>query len=79
MLWAQASLADTVTGTVIDKEGEPVIGGTVKLKDGKVGVMTDIEGNFTIEVPNLKKGALVFTYVGMADQTVDLKGRNSIK
>lgn len=71
--------ADIVTGTVVDNEGEPVIGGTVRLKNGKTGVATDIDGNFSLDVPNLKKGALVFTYVGMAEQTVELKGRNNIK
>lgn len=71
--------AEIVTGTVIDNEGEPVIGGSVRLKDGKNAVVTDIDGNFSLDVPNLKKGALMFSYVGMADQTVELKGRNNIK
>ncbi|MBD5233603.1 MAG: TonB-dependent receptor [Bacteroidales bacterium] len=74
----QYAFAEIVTGTVLDNEGEPVIGGSVRLKDGKTGVATDIDGKFSIDVPNLKKGALVFTYVGMADKTVELKGRNAI-
>lgn len=79
LLMAQDAFAEIVTGNVVDKEGEPVIGGTVRIKDGKNGVATDIEGNFSIEVPNVKKGALIFTYIGMQDQIVDLKGRTNIK
>lgn len=76
---APCAYAEIVTGTVVDNEGEPVIGGVVKLKGTTNGVATDIDGKFSLDVPNLKKGSLVFSYVGMKEQTVDLKGRNQIK
>lgn len=76
---APCAYAEIVTGTVVDNEGEPVIGGVVKLKGTTNGVATDIDGKFSLNVPNLKKGSLVFSYVGMKEQTVDLKGRNQIK
>ncbi len=71
--------ADIVKGTVIDNEGEPVIGGSVRLKGGKIGVVTDIDGNFSLDVPNPKKASLVFTYIGMAEQTIELKGQKTVK
>lgn len=79
LLASHCAYAETVTGNVIDDLGEPVIGGSVRLKDGKATAITDIDGNFSIEVPNVKKGVLIFTYVGMADQTVELRGKKTVK
>lgn len=58
-----------VTGMVTDKTtGEPLIGVTVVSKKGKNGVITDIEGNYRIDVrPN---DELTFTYVGYTGQTL---------
>ncbi len=58
----------SVKGVVKDSKGEPIIGVTVKASDGKVGAITDIEGNFTIDV---KPGAkLVFSSIGYNTTTV---------
>ena len=58
-----------VTGVVLDDRQEPVIGATVKQKDKPTnGVMTDIDGHFTITVP--AKSKLVITSVGMKSQEV---------
>ncbi|MDE6534970.1 MAG: carboxypeptidase-like regulatory domain-containing protein, partial [Muribaculaceae bacterium] len=42
-----------VSGTVVDKEGEPVIGATVKVDNSKEGTATDIDGNFQVKVNSL--------------------------
>ena len=61
-----------VTGTVISQEdGQPVIGATVKVVGAKVGVTTNVNGQFTIDVPDGKK--LQVSYVGMTPQTVTAK------
>lgn len=53
-----------VTGNVTDETGEPVIGASVTVKDHKgTGAVSDIDGNFTINVPD-GKNELVVTYVG---------------
>lgn len=39
-----------VTGTVVDANGEPVIGANVSTLDGKVGTVTDIDGRFSLDV-----------------------------
>ncbi len=58
-----------VTGVVLDDTKEPVIGATVKQKDKPTnGVMTDIDGHFSITVP--AKSKLVITSVGMKSQEV---------
>ena len=65
-----------VTGTVVDAEGEPVIGASVIIKGTSNGTVTDFEGNFTINnVP--AKGSLVVSYVGYRTQTIAIEGGKS--
>ena len=55
-----------VTGQVVDQEGEPLIGATIKLKGAQTGVITDFDGNFSIDAPS--NGTLVVSYVGYKDR-----------
>ena len=41
----------TLTGNVKDKEGRPLPGVTILLKGSAVGVVSDVDGNFTLTVP----------------------------
>lgn len=67
----------TVTGTVKDAAGEPMIGVSVLVDGTTNGGVTDLDGNFTIQkVPN--NGVLKFSYVGFRDQKVSVAGKNSI-
>lgn len=61
--------AKKIRGTVIDKKGkEPIIGCTVQVKGTNRGIVTDFDGNFSIEV---EPGAtLIFRYVGYKTQEV---------
>lgn len=68
--WAQ----DTVTGTVVDAEDEPLIGATVLVKGSSVGTSTDYDGNFTIAAAQGK--TLIVSYVGYTTQEVTVKGNN---
>ena len=62
----------TVTGTVVDAEnGDPVIGATVVVKGQKDGVITDLDGNFTIAISG-SKAQLEFSYIGYIKKTVDV-------
>ncbi|MDE6856807.1 MAG: carboxypeptidase-like regulatory domain-containing protein, partial [Muribaculaceae bacterium] len=47
--------ADTVKGNVVDESGEPLIGVTVRVDGTSIGTATDMDGNYTINVPNIKK------------------------
>ena len=49
----------TVTGKVIDDLGEPVIGANVIVKGTTTGVITDVDGNFSLKVNDIKKNILV--------------------
>lgn len=57
----------TITGKVINALGEDMKGATVKLKDGSKSVLTDLNGKFTIQIPE-KGGTLVISYVGFVTQ-----------
>ena len=63
----------TFTGTIVDANGEPVIGATIVQKGTSNTVVTDFDGNFSINAP---KGAeLEVSFVGYGKQTV-LAGDN---
>jgi len=72
---AVALAQNKITGTVFEDNGEPCIGATVMIQGSKLGTKTDIDGNFTINVPEGKK--LEFSYIGMATQV--LKAKNGMK
>lgn len=75
-----AMLAQTrITGTVVDAtDNEPLIGALVKVEGSKdVGTIVDIDGNFSISVPNTK-AKLVVSIIGYTTKTVALNGRTKI-
>ncbi len=55
--------SNTVRGTVMDSSGEPLPGANVLVKNTTIGTVTDIQGNYTITVPN-RSSELVFSYIG---------------
>ena len=57
-----------ISGTVVEPDGQPAIGATVQVQGEKLGTATNMDGQFTITVPNGKK--LVFSYVGMTTQVL---------
>ena len=59
-----------VKGKVVDENGEPLPGVSVVLKGTTTGVATDINGEFTLLIPNPEGAVLVFSFVGM--KTVEL-------
>lgn len=64
-----------VSGKVTDAaDGTPLIGVTVRSVGTKEGTLTDLDGNYTINVPSLE-GRLSFSYVGMVPREVAIAGR----
>ena len=61
-----------VKGQVLDHTGVPVIGANVVVKGTTNGTITDLDGNFTLEVP--QGAVLSITYVGFTEQTVTVRG-----
>lgn len=58
----------TVSGTVYDNNGEPIVGAAVRVDGTKTGTVTDVDGHFSISAPANSK--LTVSYLGMKDQTV---------
>lgn len=78
---AHAQSRYTVTGTVTDSKGEPVIGAAVMLQGTSSGVVTDIDGHyeFTFDQPRERKSIeLVFSCMSYESETVNYDGRKII-
>ena len=65
-----------ITGTIVDASGIPVIGANVMVKGTKNGTITDMNGNFTLDVP--KDAVLEVSYIGYSTQTVKVGGQKSL-
>lgn len=65
-----------VKGAVTDESGLSVIGANVFIKGTTVGTITDMEGNFSLEVP-LDNDILVISYIGYVEQQIPVKNRKN--
>lgn len=66
----------SIKGTVIDATGEPLIGVNVSVKGTTIGIITDIDGNYTLEVPT--NATLVFSYIGYRTQELPVGNQSTI-
>jgi TonB-linked SusC/RagA family outer membrane protein len=66
----------TITGTVNDEAGEPIIGASVKVQGTKSGGITDFNGNFSVQAD--ANATLQISYIGYITATVKANGRNNI-
>lgn len=60
-----------ITGIVLDENNQPLIGVSVIVKGTMIGTITDVKGSFSLEIP-FDAQTLVFTYIGMQSQEVDI-------
>ena len=67
-----------VRGTVQDKDNEPLPGVTILLKGTNSGVVTDMNGKYTITIPATGNPVLVFTFIGMKKEEERVAGRKVI-
>ncbi len=72
-IWAQR----TITGVVTDVGGEPLIGASILVVGTQTGTVTDIDGSYTLEVPE-GVNTLRFSYTGFQTQDVELGASNVI-
>ncbi len=71
------TLAQAVTGTIINKSGEKLPGITVQVKGTNTSTFTDASGNFRINTSG--KSELVISSVGFKSQEVNVQGKNNIQ
>ncbi|MEM9525844.1 MAG: TonB-dependent receptor [Bacteroidota bacterium] len=72
-----ASFFIEITGTVVDEEGTPLIGVTVRENGTTSGTVTDLDGNFSLNASSAD-AVLIFSYTGFATQEVALNGRTRL-
>lgn len=65
-----------ITGTILDETGEPVIGANVVQKGTTNGTMTDLDGAFSLNVPN--NATLVISFIGYNSMEVNVAGKSKI-
>jgi TonB-dependent starch-binding outer membrane protein SusC len=73
-VWAQGK---TITGNVSDEKGNSLPGVTVVVKGTNVGITTDIDGKYTLNVAK-ETSLLVFSFIGMVSQEIPVAGKTSI-
>ena len=67
-----------ITGVILDKTGETVIGASVLVKGTTNGTITDVDGNFTLN--NVQENAVLqVSFVGYKNQDIALKGQSNVK
>ncbi|WP_241684813.1 carboxypeptidase-like regulatory domain-containing protein, partial [Cyclobacterium xiamenense] len=66
----------TVSGTVTDANGEPIPGATVSVPGTSIGTATDLDGKYSLTVPD--GASLVFSFIGFESQTVEVGNRQTI-
>ena len=66
-----------VKGQVVDQDGEPLIGATVKVKGSQSGSVTDFDGNFAIDCAS--NATLIVSYVGYKDREIAVRGRAALE
>ena len=66
-----------VNGTVVSDQNEPLVGVTVTESGTTNGVITDMDGKFSIKLKNAT-GNLTFSYVGFATQTVAVNNQSRL-
>lgn len=68
----------TISGTVYDELGDPVIGATVRVRGDKTGgTATDIDGKFSLRAK--KNSVIEISYIGYNPQSVSVNGRNNLE
>ena len=67
-----------IKGKILDENGEPIIGANVIEKGTTNGTITDLDGNYTLTVTNLKNAVLQVSYIGYNTVETPVKGQKTV-
>ena len=73
----KAKKSKRISGNIVDETGEPIIGANVLVAGTTQGTITDLDGNFALEVP--EGGLLDVSYIGYLTQQINTKGQNHVQ
>ncbi|SHF84485.1 TonB-linked outer membrane protein, SusC/RagA family [Arenibacter palladensis] len=76
MGFQQANAQQTITGTIVDELGQPIPGANIVIKGTTTGVVTDFDGNYSIEASPTDE--LVISYVGYTTQNIVVGSKTTI-
>ncbi|MDR1742513.1 MAG: TonB-dependent receptor [Dysgonamonadaceae bacterium] len=74
-VYAQQQTEKTITGTVEDERGTPIIGANIMIKGATTGVVSDIDGRFSLQAP--LGASITVSYLGFVSQTVTVGNQTS--
>jgi TonB-linked SusC/RagA family outer membrane protein len=74
--WSQQQM--TVQGTVTDTNGDPLPGVNIVIKGTTSGTVSDIDGNYSLLVPDRQSAVLLFRFVGFSEQEIPVQGRSEV-
>jgi len=74
--WAQQQMS--VRGTVTDNYGDPLPGVNIIIKGTSTGTVSDMDGNYSLEVSDAQNVVLVFRFIGFSDKEVAVKGQSTL-
>ena len=82
-IWAFGMLAyaqngSLISGTVVDETGEPLPGVNIVIKGTTSGSVTDIDGKFSLQVPDASTAVLTLRFIGFEEQEIAVQGRREI-
>ncbi|WP_339880103.1 TonB-dependent receptor [uncultured Algoriphagus sp.] len=66
-----------IKGTVFDESGTPLPGVTIMLQGSTMGTVSDVDGNFSIDVP--EGGVLIFSFIGFEEQVLSIGNQTTLK
>ncbi len=72
----QPTIKKTISGTIVDEQGEPVIGANVMEKGTLNGTITDVDGNFSFQAD--QDAVLLISYIGYLPQEINSRGRTRV-
>lgn len=67
-----------VKGTISDSKGDVIIGASIFLKGTSNGTISDLQGNFSLKINDLKKDVLTVSYIGYKTETVQILGKTNL-
>jgi len=73
----ETSQLKMITGSVVDENGQPIIGATIQVAGVNRATVSDINGRFNLEAPSV--GKLVVSFIGYVTKSVQLSGNSNFK
>lgn len=65
-------------GMITDTDGEVIVGATIVLRNTKIATISDFDGNFSIDIPDMDDPVLMVSFLGMNSQNIHVEGKSRL-